>query len=82
MAMFHGFGVLPISNIIVELLQDCSLCLKEGNGEEEPVRSHLSLNYPLSLIRSERDCHAASLLVAGEFSWRNRGGGPPMEYAS
>ncbi len=63
MALFHGFAVLPISNI-VELWQGCSLCLKEG------------------LIRSERDCHAASLLVAGEFSWRNRGGGPPMEYAS
>ena len=36
MALFHGFGVLPISNI-VELLQGCSLCLKEGNREEEPV---------------------------------------------
>ena len=48
----------------------------------QPALSHLSLNYPLSLIRSKRDCHAASLLVVGEFSWRNRGGGPPMEYAS
>jgi hypothetical protein len=36
MALFHGFGVLPISNI-VELLQGCSLCSKEGNREEEPV---------------------------------------------
>lgn len=36
MALFHGFGVLPISNI-VELLQGRSLCLKEGNREEEPV---------------------------------------------
>ena len=35
-ALFHGFRVLPISNI-VELLQGCSLCLKEGNREEEPV---------------------------------------------
>ena len=60
MALFHGFGVLPISNL-VELLQDCSLCWKEG------------------LIPGKRDCHAASLLVAGEFGWRNRGGGPPME---
>ena len=36
MALFHGFGVLPISNI-VELLQGCSSCSKEGNREEEPV---------------------------------------------
>ena len=36
MALFHGFGVLPISNV-VEFLQGCSLCLKEGNREEEPI---------------------------------------------
>lgn len=40
--------------------------------------------YSLSPSQSERsiELHAASLLVAKGFGWRNRGGGPPMEYAS
>ena len=40
--------------------------------------------YSLSPSQSERsiELHATSLLVAKGFGWRNRGGGPPMEYAS